>query len=109
MENWEKRLGVPLRAGTQWEIVEEAAVLLKPVRDELIRQAAQGELFHNDDTSVRILNMERPAGDERTGVFTSAVVSVVRDGADPEGPCPRRRAGPRGAKTRDQSIPSLWQ
>jgi transposase len=70
-------LGVPLPAATQWEIVEEAAVLLKPARDELIRQAAQGELFHNDDTSVRILKMERPAGDERSGVFTSAVVSVA--------------------------------
>ncbi|SPE35090.1 hypothetical protein SBA6_410040 [Candidatus Sulfopaludibacter sp. SbA6] len=25
----------------------------------MVRQAAQGELFHNDDTSVRILKMER--------------------------------------------------
>jgi transposase len=91
IENLEKRLGVPLPAATQWEIVEEAAVLLQPVRDELIRQAAQGELFHNDDTSVRILNLERPAGDERTGVFTSAVVSVVRE-ARPEGTTERRMA-----------------
>jgi transposase len=77
IENLEKRLGVPLPAATQWEIAEEAAVMLKPARDELIRQAAQGELFHNDDTSVRILKMERPAEDERRGVFTSAVVSVI--------------------------------
>src|SRR5712692_7459368 len=79
IENLEKRLGVPLPAATQWEIVEEAAALLEPARDELIRQAAQGELFHNDDTSVRILTMERPEGDQRTGVFTSAVVSVVHE------------------------------
>ena len=92
IENLEKRLGVPLPAATQWEIVEEAALLLKPVRDELIRQAAQGELFHNDDTSVRILNMERPADDERTGVFTSAVVSVVREAPGPEGVPERRMA-----------------
>jgi len=90
IENLEKRLGVPLPAATQWEIVEEAAELLAPALDELTRQAAQGELFHNDDTSVRILKMERPAGDERTGVFTSAVVSVVRDGTGPEG-TPERR------------------
>jgi hypothetical protein len=77
IENLEKRLGVPLPAATQWEIAEEAAVMLKPARDEFIRQAAQGELFHNDDTSVRILKMERPAEDERSGVFTSAVVSVI--------------------------------
>ncbi len=92
IENLEKRLGVPLPAATQWEIVEEAAVLLQPVRDELIRQAAQGELFHNDDTSVRILNMERPEDDERTGVFTSAVVSVVRETPGPEGTTERRMA-----------------
>ena len=79
IENLEKRLGVPLPAATQWEIVEEAAALLEPAREELIRQAAQGELFHNDDTSVRILTMERPEGDQRTGVFTSAVVSVVHE------------------------------
>ena len=91
IENLEKRLGVPLPSATQWEIVEEAAVLLQPVQDELIREAAQGELFHNDDTSVRILKMERPAGEERTGVFTSAVVSVVRE-ASPEGARERRMA-----------------
>ncbi len=84
IENLEKRLGVPLPAATQWEIVEEAAELLKPACNELIRQAAQGELFHNDDTSVRILEMKRPDGDERTGVFTSAVVSVVREASGEE-------------------------
>ena len=60
------------------------------VIDDQTRQAAQGELFHNDDTSVRILQMERPAGDERTGVFTSAVVSVMRDATHPEGQSERR-------------------
>jgi hypothetical protein len=92
IENLERRLGVPLPAATQWEIVEEAAVLLQPARDELIRQAAQGELFHNDDTSVRILKLERPEEDERTGVFTSAVVSVVRDAAGQESASERRMA-----------------
>jgi transposase len=84
IQNLEKRLGVPLPSATQWEMAKEAAVLLQPVRDEYIRQAAQGEVFHNDDTGVRILKMERPEGDERTGVFTSAVVSVVRETAGPE-------------------------
>jgi hypothetical protein len=84
IENLEERLGVPLPAATQWGMVAEAADLLQPVQEELIREA-QGELFHNDDTSVRILKMERPEGDERTGVFTSAVLSVVRAEAGPEG------------------------
>jgi len=92
IENLEQRLGVPLPKATQWEIVEEAAELLKPAHEELIRQAAQGELFHNDDTSVRILQMDRPEGDERTGVFTSAILSVVRVATEPEGTMERRMA-----------------
>src|SRR6266446_1624283 len=71
-----ERLGVPLPATTQWEIVEEAAELLGPAYEELIRQGAQGEIFHNDDTSMKILKLERPDGDTRTGVFTSGIVSI---------------------------------
>src|SRR5712692_1391632 len=101
IENLEKRLGVPLPAATQWEIVEEAAALLEPARDELIRQAAQGEVFHNDATSVRILTMERPEGDQRTGVFTSAVVSVVHEAPGPEGaPSAAQRCISAGASMR---------
>jgi len=51
----EQHLGIPLAAATQWEIVEEAAELIKAARDELVRQAAQGEVLHNDDTGMRIL------------------------------------------------------
>jgi transposase len=76
LENLERRMGVPLPASTQWEIVEEAADLLKPGHEELIRQAAQGEIFHNDDTSMKVLKLERPEGDKRTGVFTTGIVSV---------------------------------
>jgi transposase len=76
LEQLEGQLGIPLPAATQWEIVEEAAELLKPVRDELIRQAAQGDVVHNDDTSMRVLRMAREPSDERTGVFTSGIVST---------------------------------
>src|SRR5215471_13158198 len=58
LEQLEKRLGIPLPAATQWEIVEEEAELIKAARDELIRQAAQGEVMHNDDTSMRVLRLE---------------------------------------------------
>src|SRR5215471_1301232 len=57
LEQLEKRLGIPLPAATQWEIVEEEAELIKAARDELIRQAAQGEVMHNDDTSMRVLRL----------------------------------------------------
>ena len=76
LEQLEGQLGIPLPAATQWEIVEEAAELIKPARDELIRQAAQGEVLHNDDTSMRVLRLQREPWDERTGVFTSGLVSI---------------------------------
>ena len=78
---------IPLAASTQWDIVYAAASLLIPAYEELIRQAAQGEVLHNDDTTVRILELmgERfrknpPAEDDRdpgrTGLFTSGVVAT---------------------------------
>jgi len=72
----ERGLGIPLPAATQWEIVEEAAEVIKPARDELVRQAAQGEVVHNDDTSMKILRLQREPGDQRTGVFTSGIVAT---------------------------------
>jgi transposase len=76
LKDLEARMGIPLPSTTLWEVVEEAADLMKPVLEELIRQAAQGELVHNDDTSMRVLQLARPPDDERTGVFTSGIVSV---------------------------------
>jgi transposase len=76
LEQLEGQLGIPLAAATQWEVVEEAAELIKPARDELIRQAAQGEVVHNDDTSMCVLRLAREPSDERAGVFTSGIVST---------------------------------
>lgn len=75
MEKLERNLGIPLPASTQWEIVEETASVIKPALDELIREAAQGEVLHNDDTSMKVLMLEREESDERTGVFTSGIVA----------------------------------
>ena len=33
-------------------------------------------MVHNDDPSMRVLKLEREPGDERTGVFTSGIVST---------------------------------
>ena len=76
LEKLEHLLGIPLAASTQWEIVEEAAEVIQAARDELIRQAAQGEVLHNDDTSMRVLHLARKPSDHRTGVFTSGIVST---------------------------------
>ena len=77
LERMQELLGIPMPAATQWEVVEEAAEVIKPAQEELIRQAAQGEVLHNDDTSMRVLHMEREPSDERTGVFTSGIVSTA--------------------------------
>jgi transposase len=76
LEKLEQLLGIPLPASTQWEIAEEEAEMIKAARDELIRQAAQGEVLHNDDTGMRVLRMAREPSDDRTGVFTSGIVST---------------------------------
>jgi transposase len=77
LERLQGQLGMPLPATTQWALMAAAAKLLRFVLEELIRQAAQGSVMHNDDTSMRILHLTREPGDKRTGTFTSGIVSVV--------------------------------
>src|SRR5205814_8974613 len=62
---------------TQWDLMAAAAELIRAALEELIRQAAQGSVMHNDDTSMRILRLTREPGDKRTGTFTSGIVSMV--------------------------------
>jgi transposase len=59
VEGLQGDLGVPLPASTQWDVVEAVAGSLAPVLDELIRQAAQGEVLHNDDSVPRKAGMFR--------------------------------------------------
>jgi len=77
-------MGIPLPVSTLWDIAARAAALLQPVLDELIREAAQGAVFFNDDTRMLILALRRAieedAGDppDRTGVFTSGIVVTTQ-------------------------------
>ena len=74
--------------------MKAVAADLAPAFAELIRQAAQGEVLHNDDTTVKILELMGERGrpeaqpgagkdvgdaDRRRGLFTSGVVAL-RDG-----------------------------
>ena len=85
LEGLQESLGVPLPASTQWNIVSDAATIVAPAYEELVRQAAQGEILHNDDTTMRILGVtgeteaEAYAYEEpkRKGVFTSGIVSLA--------------------------------
>ncbi len=85
LERLQESYGVPLPAATQWDLVRGATPTLVPVYGEYILQAAQGRIIHNDDTTMRILRLtpqQRAAAlsddvkGERTGVFTSGIVSV---------------------------------
>jgi transposase len=55
LEKLQAGLEIPLPAATQWEIVAATAPRLAPVLNELIRQAAQGEIVYNDDTTMKVL------------------------------------------------------
>jgi hypothetical protein len=66
--------------------LEETAETMVPVFDELKRRAAQGSLFHTDDTGIKVLSImkiidkERRESDGkkiRTGIFTTGIVSVL--------------------------------
>lgn len=83
LEKLEHYLGLPLPAATQWELVDQAAQQLEPAYEELVRQAAQGKVLHNDDTGAKILELMagKPQRDsrhdsKRTGMFTSGIVSI---------------------------------
>jgi hypothetical protein len=81
LEKLEDSLGIPLPASIQWGIVCAMAVLIEPAFEELMRQAAQGDVFYNDDTSMTVLSLRREiAGEDdesgRTGIFTSGIVST---------------------------------
>ncbi len=83
LEKLEGNLGIPLPAATQWDLVKGASGVLEPVFNALIDEAAQGEVLHNDDTPMKILELmaenqtSEQAGEalKRTGLFTSGIVS----------------------------------
>lgn len=84
LERLEGSLGLPLPAATQWEIVEDSAEAITPAHDEMIRQAAQGQVLHNDDTTMKVLALTRQAREstgversDRKGVFTSGIISIL--------------------------------
>jgi transposase len=75
LEALQDALGVPLPASTQWDIVEKNAKPAHPAYKELIRQAAQGEIIHVDDTTMKIL-LAINEQEGRSGTFTTGMLSV---------------------------------
>jgi len=80
LEQLQGSCGIPLPASTQWEIVEQMADGFYPVYYELNRQAAQGDVVYNDDTTMKILAlMQNNDQSERKGIFTTGIVSTLND------------------------------
>lgn len=105
---------------TQWDLINEGANELVPVFDELVNGAASGNVLHIDDSYVRILEwmgkrreqlvaegkLESP---QRTGLFTTAVVSISDEGPIALFFNGRQHAGENTADVlehRDQALPS---
>ena len=77
---WQNHFGVPLPASTQWELIAAAAETPRIIYEALIGVAAQGRLLHNDDTHMRIQSVRQEiaaagSGQERTGIFTTSIIS----------------------------------
>lgn len=77
-------MGVPLAPSTQWDVIEKMADRIHPAYSELIRQGAQGDVIHNDDTTMKIQELlaENQTSSEksfRTGIFTTGILSINDD------------------------------
>lgn len=87
LETLQESLEIPLPASTQWDVASRNVGAFLPVFLELVRQAAQGQILYNDDTTMKILELMKKGRErlqleenpDRTGVFTSGIVSE-RDG-----------------------------
>jgi transposase len=78
-------LGIPLPVSTAWDKSEEGADKIYPAFEELKRQAAQGDILHNDDTGMKVRSLMKEIAEEvknangkkvRTGIYTTGIVSV---------------------------------
>jgi transposase len=88
LQRLQQALGIPLAASVQWKLVQRKAKLLLPVYERLTQEAAQGEVIHVDDTTVKILTGvqvrtlpdepeaqdEEPSEGTRKGSFTTGMV-----------------------------------
>jgi len=92
LEQSQASQGVPFSASVQMAQLGRAYEHLIPVFDELVRQAAQVELLHNDDTGMKVLEIldeikkSQPASGTntgtkkkrpRTGMHTTGILAVA--------------------------------
>lgn len=85
IEKLQENFGIPLPVSTQWELVHPTAAIYRPVYEKMQDHAADGHVIHNDDTTMKVLELTpqqraaalgEDAASKRTGVFTSGIVSI---------------------------------
>jgi len=69
-------VGVPLPASTQWDLVHTLAEHVEPVYEEIIREAAQGDVLFNDDTTARVLECMGKRRGKRTAPCAQRLATV---------------------------------
>ena len=85
LQRLQRSAGIPLPASVQWQLVRDATDRgIKAAYDHLLGEGAQGELMHNDDTGMCVLELEgklkkqQPLLEkdpDRRGVFTTGILS----------------------------------
>ncbi len=82
IQGLQANLGIPLPSSTQWDIINSRVDCFKPAYKKMIELAAQGEIFHNDDTVIKIQSLIKENKQEsptRKGMFTTGIVSIRND------------------------------
>jgi transposase len=78
-ENFQRLLNFPLSDATQWYLIEQLAGFCYAVFNELKRCAGNARLLHNDDTSLKILEVIKQIKDgtagDRTGMYTTGILA----------------------------------
>ena len=65
LEGLEAGFGIPLPASTQWDVTERGYKKIAVAVEELKNEAAQGDVFYNDDTPVKILSLMKENKERR--------------------------------------------
>ena len=103
--------GVPIAESVQYERCAAVAECVRPVYEELMRQAARADVLYTDDTRVVILDLlkdnKQLAAGSRRGVQTSGMVARVGEHQIALYLSGRRHAGENTAELLGKRAPEL--
>ncbi|MEA3470082.1 MAG: IS66 family transposase [Thermodesulfobacteriota bacterium] len=80
IQGLQANLGIPLPSSTQWDIINRSVDCFKPAYKKMVELAAQGDIFHNDDTTIKIQSLIKENKQDfpaRKGMYTTGIVSIM--------------------------------